>query len=70
MSVRLFIGYFLVLAACATLAFAPSQADSSTPFASADAGIAPEISPSAFAASFHTHPHRITTKRPQIAEAE
>ena len=70
MPIRLFIAYFLVLAACATLAFAPSQAGSSPPPATADAGIVPDISDSAPAASFQTHPRKMTTKRSQIAEAE
>jgi|GEM_PF-1374534 len=70
MPVRLFISYFLVLAACATLAFAPSQADSSTLPATADAGVISGDSYSTPAASLQTHPRKMTLKRPQMAEAE
>ena len=70
MSVRLFIGYFLVLAACATLAFAPSQAGSPKPPATADAGIGPEYTLNAPSASSRAHARKIAPKRSQIAEAE
>ena len=70
MSVRLFIGYFLVLAACATLAFAPSQADSSKSPAIADAGIGPDSALNAPSAVFRAHTRRAAPKRSQIAEAE
>ena len=70
MSIRLFVGYFLVLAVCATLAFAPTQADSPAPPMTAGGGLVPMEYRSGSPSSFHARPYAATPKRSQIAEAE
>ncbi len=70
MSVRLFVGYFLALAACATIAFASSEAGSPAPPAVAEAGLMPPPFSSSPAAVFHTHSRKLVLKRTQLAEAQ
>lgn len=73
MSVRLFVGYFLVLAACATVALSSSGTDPSASPATAEAGMLPTYSLSdvSYRASFtQGHSRKSPRKRFQIAEAE
>ena len=77
MSVRLFAGYFLALAACAIVAFGSSDPEPAVPPFSAEAGMMPlGFSPdrAAFpAAPFSLRPHKIMVKiapkRVQVADA-
>ncbi len=73
MSVRRFAGYFLVLAACATIAFSASDAESSP------AEVAGFGAPGLYAspgfqgyppAPFHARSRRIVLRRYQVAQAE
>ena len=73
MSARLFLGYFVVLAASATAAFASfglDGADTPASFAAAPPYPAPAdtglFNP---ASAFHVHPHKLP-KHVQVAQAE
>ena len=73
MSVRLFVGYFLVLAACATVAFSSPGTDPSASPVTAEAGMLPtySLSDNPYRASFtHGHGRKAASKRFQMAEAE
>lgn len=69
MSVRLFAGYFLALAACAIAAFGSSVPAPSAPPFSAEAGMMPIDFPAYPAASFSVRPHRPVPKRTRLADA-
>lgn len=73
MSVRLFAGYFLALAACAIVAFGSSDPEpAAVPFC-AEAGMMPKNFLASPNASFSLRPHKITVKivpkRVQVADA-
>lgn len=71
MSVNRFIGYFLVLCACATMAFGSSWMNQATAVPEpAAAGIAPPFAPSPFSTPLLLHPHKSILKRVQIALSE
>lgn len=64
MPVRLFVGYFVALAACATVAFASFGSDGAdTPGSLASERPLP-------ASAFPVHPHKLLPKPIQIAQAE
>ena len=69
MSVRLFMGYFLALAACSTLAFASSAPDQSAPPAFFDGGFPP---PPFGYPPHHAplHHHKTMPRHVQMAQAE
>ena len=69
MSVRLFIGYFVALAACATIAFTSSEIDGSgTP------GSLASERPASWqplpASTFQGHSRKLLSKHVQVAQAE
>lgn len=70
MSLRLFVGYFLALAACATLAFSASGPDPSAPSMATEADMIPLGFPSLPYPPAHVHPHKLTLKRVQMANAQ
>ena len=70
MSVRLFAGYFLALAACAIVAFGSSEPEPAVPPFSAEAGMMPMSFPAYPAASFSVHRHRLVPKRTQLAASQ
>lgn len=68
MSVRLFAGYFLALAACATIAFGASDPETSSPAASA-AEFVPASFYSSHTGAFSVRHRRVVLKRSQMAQA-
>ena len=69
MSARLFLAYFLALAACATVAFASSEAAPTESPAAAEAGmIAPPFSVPPVV--YFTHTRKLAPKRVQLADAQ
>ncbi len=69
MSVRLFAGYFLALAACAIVAFGSSEPEPAAPPFSAEAGMMPIGFSADPAAPFSAHPHMLVLKRARLADA-
>lgn len=74
MSVRLFAGYFLALAACAIVAFGSSEPEPAAPPLGAEAGMMP-MDFSAYrasfpAATFTVRPHKLVPKRTRLADAQ
>ncbi len=70
MSVRLFAGYFLVLAACAIVAFGSSEPEPTAPPFTAAAEMMP-VNFSAYpAASFSVRSHVPVPKRIRMADAQ
>ncbi len=68
MPARLFIGYFVALAACATIAFASGIDSSGTPGGPAfEQRASWQPLP---ASAFHVHPHKLLFKHVQVAQAE
>ncbi len=74
MSVRLFAGYFLVLAACAVVAFGSTEPEPYVQPFSAEAGMMPMGFPAYRAdfptASFSVRPHKLVSKRTRLANAQ
>ena len=68
MPARLFLGYFVALAACATIAFASEIDGSGTP------GSLASERPASWqplpASAFSVHPHKLLFKHVQVAQAE
>lgn len=70
MSVRLFAGYFVALAACAIIAFGVSDPEPAVPPFSTEAGMMPMGFPSYPAATSPLRPHKLVSKRTQLANAQ